>query len=251
MTAQAILMPGGVLPPELAYGALVEALGNDVRAIWKDLEVYRGDEPPEGYGLDVEVDGVLRAAEAAGFERFHLVGYSAGGASAVAFAARHPGRLRSLALLEPAWLGNEDMSEAEREHQRVTAGLWALPPDEVMPAFVRLQLAPGVEPPPPPPGPPPPWMAKRPAGLRALTGAFDRHRLDTDALRSLDAPVYYALGSLSNPDRYGRTAERAEALFADFALEVFEGRHHFDPPHRAEPERLARSLRELWERAPA
>jgi hypothetical protein len=32
-------------------------------------------------------------------------------------------------------------------------------------------------------------------------------------------------------------------------LEVYEGRHHFDPPHRIEPERLAARLRELWERA--
>jgi len=30
---------------------------------------------------------------------------------------------------------------------------------------------------------------------------------------------------------------------------VFEERHHFDPPHRIEPEKLARSLRALWERA--
>jgi hypothetical protein len=32
-------------------------------------------------------------------------------------------------------------------------------------------------------------------------------------------------------------------------LEVFEECHHFDPPHRIEPERLARSLRSLWSRA--
>ena len=41
--------------------------------------------------------GILRAAEAAGFERFHLVGYSGGGAISAAFAARHPERLLSLA----------------------------------------------------------------------------------------------------------------------------------------------------------
>jgi hypothetical protein len=32
---------------------------------------------------------------------------------------------------------------------------------------------------------------------------------------------------------------------------VFEERHHFDPPHRIEPERLARSLHTVWERAEA
>jgi hypothetical protein len=30
---------------------------------------------------------------------------------------------------------------------------------------------------------------------------------------------------------------------------VFEERHHFDPPHRIEPERLAKSLKALWRRA--
>lgn len=35
-------------------------------------------------------------------------------------------------------------------------------------------------------------------------------------------------------------------LFPDFTLEVFADRHHFDPPHRAEPERLARSPLALW-----
>jgi hypothetical protein len=38
-------------------------------------------------------------------------------------------------------------------------------------------------------------------------------------------------------------------VFPDFELEVFAQRHHFDPPHRREPERLARSLESLWRRA--
>lgn len=118
-----------------------------------------------------------------------------------------------------------------------------------MPAFVRLQLSPGVEPPPPPPGPSPPWIAKRPAGIRAITAAFESHRLDTDRLRTFDGPVYYALGARSNQDYYGRNAERMGSLFADFELEVFAERHHFDPPHRVEPERLARSLKTLWKRS--
>jgi hypothetical protein len=50
---------------------------------------------------------------------------------------------------------------------------------------------------------------------------------------------------------YGDLAERLSRAFPDFTLEVFQGRHHFDPPHRIEPERLARSLRSLWQRAEA
>jgi hypothetical protein len=62
-------------------------------------------------------------------------------------------------------------------------------------------------------------------------------------------PVFFALGGLSNPDEYAEEAERLSRVFPDFRLEVFEERHHFDPPHRIEPERLAGLLREHWSRA--
>ena len=127
--------------------------------------------------------------------------------------------------------------------------LEGLPPNEFMQAFVRLELRPGVEPPAPAPGPPPPWMANRPAGIRAFIRAFKTSDLDRESLSPLGRPVYYALGGLSNPDMYGALAERLSRVFDDFTLEVFEERHHFDPPHRIEPDRLARSLRALWERA--
>ena len=118
-----------------------------------------------------------------------------------------------------------------------------------MPAFVRLSLRDGVDPPAPPPGPPPPWMAQRPAGIAAFARAFAREDLDPEALRRFERPVYYALGGLSNPDQYEEIARRLEANFPDFELEVYADRHHFDPPHRTEPERVAAALRRLWERA--
>ena len=245
---QVILLPGGVLPADLAYGALLEALGDEVEAVAKELEIYAGEEPPANYSLDVEIEGILRAAEASGFDRFHLVGYSAGGAASLALAARHPERLRSLALLEPAWAGNEGLDPAEEAVWREYDRIMDLPPEEMMPAFVRSNLGPGVEPSPPPPGPPP-GMAKRPAGLNALTRAFRAGELDVDALRGLQAPVYFALGGLSNPDQYAKIAERLVGVSPDFTVEVFEGCHHFEPPHRVEPERLASSLRGLWARA--
>jgi pimeloyl-ACP methyl ester carboxylesterase len=243
-----ILLPGAVLPADLAYRALIAALGADVDAVAKDLEVYATPRPPDDYGLDLEVDGVVRVADSRGWERIHLVGYSGGGAAALAFAAARPERLASLALLEPAWAGNRDRSAAERaawlEHDRLAR----LPDDEFMPAFMRFGLRPGVPLPPPPPGAPPPWMAKRPAGIRAFLRAFEGE-LDGDALLRFDRPVYFALGALSNPDQYAEIAKRLGAVFRDFELEVFEERHHFDPPHRAEPERLAASLTRLWRRA--
>jgi hypothetical protein len=157
--------------------------------------------------------------------------------------------LLSLALLEPAWAGNWDLGESERAVWRELEKLEGLPPDEFMAAFVRLELRPGVQPPTPTPGPPPPWMAKRPAGIVAFIRTFQMYSLDRESLSRFDGPVYFALGALSNPDLYGEVATRLARVFGDFTLEVFEERHHFDPPHRIEPERLARSLRTLWARA--
>jgi pimeloyl-ACP methyl ester carboxylesterase len=246
-----ILLPGAVLPAGLAYGALLEALGTDVEAIAKDLEVYARDEPPVDYTLDDEVAGVVREADARGWERFHLVGYSGGGAAALAAAARQPDRLLSLALLEPAWAGDRGLGDAERAVWQELDKLEGLPPDEFMRAFVTLQLRPGVDPPLAPPGPPPPWLAKRPAGIRAFMHTFKLYELEPESLSRFERPVYFALGALSNPDLYGALAERLSRAFDDFTLELFDERHHFDPPHRIEPERLARSLQTLWKRADA
>ncbi|WP_035841526.1 alpha/beta fold hydrolase [Kitasatospora azatica] len=243
-----ILLPGSVLPADLAYGALIVALGPDVDAVAKELELYATDEPPADYSLDTEVAGLLREADARGWDTFHLVGYSGGGASALAVAQRHPERLASLALLEPAWAGSWDWSP---EHTALWAQydeLEALPPREFMAAFTRLGVKPEVVPPPPPPGPPPPWMAKRPAGIRAFLKTFKTYDLDRGRLTAFDKPVYFALGGLSNPDEYGEVAARLAKVFPDFQLEVFEDRHHFDPPHRIEPERLAGSLHAIWAR---
>src|SRR6476469_10939872 len=79
-----ILLPGSVLPAQPAYGALIEALGTGVQAVAKDLELYADDKPPPGWSLDTEVDAVLREADSRGWETFHLVGYSGGGAAALA-----------------------------------------------------------------------------------------------------------------------------------------------------------------------
>jgi pimeloyl-ACP methyl ester carboxylesterase len=243
-----VLLPGAVLPSELAYAGLVDLLGVEVTTIVKDLEVYREDSPPAGYSLDTEVDGALREADARGWTRFHMVGYSGGGAAALACAASNPARLLSLSLLEPAWGGSWGWSP---EHERLWAQydeLAELPHEQFMAAFMRLQVRSDVQLPAPPSSPPPSWMKKRPAGIRALMRTFETYDLDRDALAQFDRPVYFALGGLSNPDQFGEIAGRLGNVFSDFTLEVFAERHHFDPPHRNEPRRLADSLRAIWTR---
>jgi pimeloyl-ACP methyl ester carboxylesterase len=244
-----ILLPGVVLPAALAYPALVAALGDGFACVAKELEVYAGPEPPQRFGLDIEVEGIARIAKESGFDRFHLVGYSGGGASSLAFASTYPDRLLSLALLEPAWAGNEGLAPEETalwvEFERIKR----LPPDQRMPAFMRAQLASDTPLPPPADGPLPPWMAQRPAGVVAFLEAFANFQLDLDRLRAFEQPVYCAVGGRSNPDYFARQADRLATVFADFAVDVYDDRHHFDPPHRAEPHRLAAALTSLWARS--
>ncbi|MGC0250674.1 alpha/beta fold hydrolase [Pseudactinotalea sp. Z1748] len=244
--SKVVFLPGAVLPAALAYSELVDLLGDDVEAIVKDLEVYRGASPPADYSLDTEVAGVLRETGARGWTRFHLVGYSGGGAAALACAASEPSLLLTLSLLEPAWGGHWDWSP---RHERLWSeydALAQLSDEDFMAAFTRLQVRSEVRLPEPRSAPPPVWMSQRPAGIRALMRTFKTYDLDRNALRRFDRPVYFALGGLSNPDQYGEIAERLGGVFRDFTLEVFHQRHHFDPPHRQEPSRLAESLRSVW-----
>jgi pimeloyl-ACP methyl ester carboxylesterase len=240
-----------VLPAEHAYASLLDALGPDVEAVAKELEVYATPQPPEDYGLGLEVEGVQREADERGWSRFHLLGFSGGGAAALVCAATRAERLASLALIEPAWAGDWDLSRAEQRVRRELDRLAELPDEEYLPAFTRLSIRADVPLPPPPEGDPPPWLASRPAGIAAFNRAFARDRLDREALRRFDRPVYLALGALSNPDQYEEVVRRLAAVFPDVHLEVYEERHHFDAPHRVEPERLAASLRALWRRAEA
>ena len=117
-----------------------------------------------------------------------------------------------------------------------------------MASFARYQLKAGVKPPPPPDGPPPPWMSKRPAGLTAYISRLRKGHLDLARLRSFKRPVYFASGGLSNPD-YSAGWPSASARLSRLHARGLPDRHHFDPPHRVEPAKVAEDLRRLWLRA--
>lgn len=246
---QVVLLPGSVMPAGPAYDALLAELGSDVDSRAKDLEIYSTPTPPAGWSLLTEEDGISRVADEAGFARFHLVGYSGGGAACLAYTAHRPERVLSLALMEPAFAGWQRMTEPERSHFEKFRDVLDLDGSAQMDRFQALQLAPGVEPVPPRPGPPPDWMAQRPAGVRAFLKEFYRSDLDLESLSHFEGPVHYLLGGRSHPDYYARMAQRLALVFRDFTIDVFPERHHFDPPHRIEPIRVAEILRNLWTKA--
>jgi pimeloyl-ACP methyl ester carboxylesterase len=245
-----ILVPGGVNPAEISYRPLLEVINDEAQGVLKDLEVYATDAPPPNYSLELEAEGIGRAADAAGMDQFHLVGYSGGGACSLAFVTTYSERVLSLALIEPAWIGKGELTPEEAALWAEMDRVMALPAQERMSAFFAAGQPQGTAPPSAPPGPPPPWMAKRPAGLEAMHRVFKASSLQRDSFRNCRQPVYLAVGSLSEPYESYK-AEVLAGLFPDIEVEVYEGRHHFDPPHRAEPERFARALRQLWARSEA
>jgi pimeloyl-ACP methyl ester carboxylesterase len=235
-----VFMPGIIAPASIRYTALVEQLG-EVNPLLKDLEVYASDAPPRNYTVASEVAGLDAAADAAGFDRFHLYGYSAGGAIALAYVAAHPERVISVAIDEPA---SDFTAEARAELQPIKQ-LASLPDRARMRAFMQLQVRPTVQLPSPADGPQPEWMAARPVGVNTFVAAMDAHDLVADQYVAYRGPVLYTWGSLSNP-RWDAMRDRLASRFRYFTSQRFEGLHHLNTSHEAHPDRVAQLLRELW-----
>ena len=91
-------------------------------------------------------------------------------------------------------------------------------------------------------------MAGRPAGLPAFERAIAEYRIDESALMRFARPVYFSYGSLSNV-RWELMADRLAGRFRDIEVERYEGLHHLNTSHAAQPDRVAAALQRLWGRA--
>jgi pimeloyl-ACP methyl ester carboxylesterase len=242
-TRALVLLPGILMPASLRYQALIAALDDGVRALPKELEIYSGPEPPEAYSIETEIHGLTRFADAAGMDGFHLYGHSGGGAVAIAYATANPDRVHSLAVDEPAF----DFTQEEKDSKswKDLDVIAELPPAQRMPAFLRMQLRPGIEPPPRPEGPPPPWMANRPAGIEAFSKAARAYLIPDARFAQVRVPVYYSYGDLSSEEWEWRR-DRLAHRFPRFTSELYAGCHHLNTSHIVEPARVAAALRELW-----
>ena len=241
--AAAVFLPGILMPALFRYAPLREELDDSRVTLMKELEIYAGDAAPADYSIATEVVGLDRFADHQGLDRFHLYGHSAGAAIALAYVAAHPDRLSSLALDEPA----SDFSDADRRAIQVDlpADLGDLPEPERMSRFARSLVRPDVDPPTLAPPGDSPEMAKRPPGLVAFSRALFDHELDHARLGSFAGPVYFSYGSLSN-ERWEAMAERLREEFRTCTVERYEGIHHLNPSHMAEPGRVAAALERLW-----
>ncbi len=167
---------------------------------------------------------------------------------ALAFTAKYPERVLSLALSEPAVIPSQMWIKKETTYWQRMKEVMKLPQAERMREFMWLELHDDVPMPSAPTGNPPAWMATRPAGVKALVEAFDRYDMPYDQLKKFSKPVYITVAGLSNPIEM-RKAEALQQIFPDIQVEVYAERHHFDPPQRVEPECFARALHSLWKKA--
>ena len=108
--------PGEAVPLVLLHGfgadqggwrPLVQQLGPGTPVIGIDLPGHGKSDPLGVERFDDLARAVLHRLNQEGVDRFHLLGHSLGGGTAIAVAARAGDRLRSLTLLAPAGLGPE------------------------------------------------------------------------------------------------------------------------------------------------
>jgi pimeloyl-ACP methyl ester carboxylesterase len=214
----------------------VQSLGDDVHVELLGLRVWSA-KPGDAYGMRSEVEAVTTTAAG---ERVHLVGFSAGATVALAAALALAASLRSLTVLEPAFIGDDDWDHVEAEWRARQREITALPPDERIVPWRELMMRPGLRPPP-----------QRQTFVWGFRDDLLERMLSSETgfvsadLAAIDAPVLAIRGGRSHP-RWEAAHRRLAEVCPEFHEHVFPELHHFAPPFREEPQRLAALLLEHW-----
>lgn len=208
----------------------------------KELEVW-GDARLESYTLYDEVGGVERVAAARGWSRFHIVGFSAGATVALLCARLLPSSVATVALIEPATIGDDDWSPTEADWRARLRAIFELPPGPRNAAFRRAMMAPDQ------PLPPPPDLSSG-SSERAL---LLEHALASTGFTSSDwaaltQPLLVVTGGRSHP-RFAEVSARLCAVVPNAVAATFPSLSHLQSPQRHDPERLSALLVDLWSRA--
>ena len=224
--------PSGTEPVEAFAGRI----RGDVDVTFLGLRVW-GLAPGDRYDMGIEL---AAAAEAAGSGPVHVAGFSAGATVALAAAVTLGDSVGSVALLEPAFIGDDDWDPAEATWRAAVGALHSSGPPEQAGAFRDMLMAPGETAPP----------SHRPVAwdfrddlLGAMLSAHAG--FESADLARIGAPVILIRGGRSAA-RFGLVGQRLAEVCPDFRESVFPDLHHFAPPFRAEPEQLAELLVGFW-----
>jgi pimeloyl-ACP methyl ester carboxylesterase len=178
----------------------------------------------------------------------HLVGFSGGATLALAFVADHPDRVASMALVEPAW-SFLPPSDVEADYYERLGEALRGPASAERGAFRRLLVRDDVELEPPRQDLVDAAVRREAAGrrtaLRTMTEAMQQHVVAPASFARFHGRVYIAMGGRSNV-MWRAQGDALAAAFPVSRLEIFEARHHLDPPQKSETSRLVGGLRWAW-----
>jgi pimeloyl-ACP methyl ester carboxylesterase len=224
--------------PDRASRQVRKALGEAMPVAAKLLEV-RTTASVVGYRLDAEADAAVRVADARGWDRVHLYGFSGGATAAIVAALRRPDRVSTLTLVEPATIGNDPWHPTEVEYWRRLDAIQLLPDPSRQEAFRVMLLASGE--PLPPLGPPPAWTERD----FVLQAALREPGFVSADLASIQQPTLVITGGRSHP-RFALVARRLTEVLPNVEQVTFPDRSHLSSPHANEPTKVAQLLRQLW-----
>ena len=236
-----VICIGAVAPATWTYARLQRQVNDHTSLILRDLEGY-GQPLAIDYRLHSEVEAIKRAANAAGFDCFHLVGYSAGGGVALAYAVAFPERVRSLTLIEPAWIGNHIWDPEEAAYLTMVDRAMQLPVSERGRALLAAMSPPGTD---PSTIPTPDWLMERAARFASIWQGFREATLDMQSLQSFPSPVYLPVGGKSHP-RFLLAARWLTSMVPRCQVDVYQDQNHLEVPPIRETERFIRAVHPLW-----
>lgn len=240
--------PGGGTPVVFVHGnwgtaswwePLLARLPAGYRGVAYDVRGRGGTSGPDSsYAIDALAADLLAFASAVRADRFHLVGHSLGTAIAMQAALDAPKRIRSLAVIAPAWV--DGMPAA----YNVPAGQIAIKNDAALFATALRPLAPTV--------PEDAYWARLVAEGHQQRIEAALRNIDAllawspgDRLAAIPAPKLVIAGAL-DPLTGGANAQRA-AVALGAPIEVLEGVGH--SPNIESPDLVARLLTALWSSA--
>ncbi len=225
-----LLLLHGALGSAAQLDALADLLEADFTIHRLDFEGHGPLAPPER-PLRIEgfAEGVLAYLDDRGVERADLFGYSMGGYVGLWLAANAPERVRALATLGTMLAWSPEVAAAEERK---------LDPETIarkVPRFADGLRARHGD---------PAWEQVLVATAEMMRDLGARPRVDAGLLAQIEQPVRLMVGDRDDVVSLSETAEAAAQLPAG-QLEVLPKTPH--PFERVRPERLAFSLRELFE----
>jgi pimeloyl-ACP methyl ester carboxylesterase len=173
------------------------------------------------WSIGEEVEAITRVADAG--STWDLVGYSGGAAICLAFAAANLGRVGSLTLIEPPWIGNDPWSVEQVAFAAAFDRLIWKEDHACHVGFFDL-FAPGTA---------PPALNDTAAleriikAVRTVWRGYSGTPLDRDALTQFRGPVLLPFGDRSAP-RMAKQAQFLSKMFSNADILEIAGAHHFN-----------------------